>query len=689
MNANEYISGINLLEYFEEIKDQDSVFAYDFNEVQDLFYAPTNDCVFLVGNTGLGKKQLMGHLIKSLLATGKSQKDILFLDYNLPILFEVNVKQMVHEFIFHNSHQLQKSGQNLFLFINEIHFLPNWMDFIENCHLEYPNVKLVCASSACALVCEQLYADRFDFIKIIILSDKNNSNIKSASNGFGVYQQLKYNVKEGFIEIKGLTKEGKQQKKIIIPYEIEGKPVKIIASGAFHDRNELTQMALPDSVVMIGDYAFTKCHLLHEIHLPESLEFIGENAFLNANIKIIHNGNHINHIGNNAFYGTPWLMENKDEFVTLGNVLYKYQGQASSVCIPKNIVAITNWAFSNNDAITQVTIQNENCVVGEGAFYGCTNLKEIHGFSGRVEAFVFAYCMNLTQISSSSIKNVGDYAFFMCEKLSHMAIGSGQIGHCAFANCGDLQTVDGTPSILGKGAFYKCSALKSLSLDSIEKMDAFALYHTGLEDIVINAQYIGDYALANNIKVDRIRITPKTKLGSLVLWGNTGLKSLIISGKYQISYYFGALNEIKVNQIEIQDDIIVDNLLRQYHAIDTLRLTGIKHFGRWAFYGCNNLTHVEISNDIPEIGDWAFTNCEKLIYIELPASIQKIGMNAFRYCSNLQEIKLKSPHVVPFLVNAFYGTPSEKRFFVPNPLLAQYRQDHLWKEYLENLEGFD
>lgn len=51
--------------------------------------------------------------------------------------------------------------------------------------------------------------------------------------------------------------------------------------------------------------------------------------------------------------------------------------------------------------------------------------------------------------------------------------------------------------------------------------------------------------------------------------------------------------------------------------------------GKYAFWGCNNLTAVTIPNSVKSIGDQAFYNCKKLASIEMPNSNVEIGDFAF------------------------------------------------------------
>ncbi len=684
LNIYDYIRDLNIGEYFDSTNFEDSNFAYDYNEVQESFYIEKNDFIFLVGNTSLGKSNILGLLIKSLLIAGKNPKEILLLDYNLPILSNIDVYKILKDFTLNNE------GQILYLFINEIHFINDWFNFVKYINGTFLNVKLVCTSSASPIVYEKIYDENFDFIKIIVLSDKNNSSIKTESSGFGIYDgYIKYNIKDDFIEIKGLTEEGKRRNIVEIPEEINGNVVKVIASGAFHHRNELVHIELPNSITMIGNYAFIKCTSLKKIDLPENLEYIGENTFLGAKrLKHINVGKKIKHIGNSALYGTKWLEDNNDDYITLGNVLYKYQGKESNIIISENYVSITNWAFSNNHEIECVTIKNEKCIVAEGAFYQCINLKEIRGLKGSVESFVFAYCKSLHHIDLKEVDHIGDYAFFMCEKLEQIDLDSTELGHCAFAYCNNLQIVTGFPKSLEKGTFYDCSNLHEINIESTKKIGAFSLFNTSLQKINIKSEYIGDYALANNLATTHVSINNKSKLGKAILSDDKSIKELTIGGRYVLAYYFDDLSKINIPKIHIRDEFVIENIMRQYLPLQILILSDIKKFGRWAFYECKNLKEVIISKGIREVGDWAFTLCDTIYRIELPYTIKKIGMNAFRYCQKLKVIKLNSDEVVNLMVNAFYSTNPNKKILVPKMILDEYRNHPIWHEYADNLEGF-
>lgn len=62
--------------------------------------------------------------------------------------------------------------------------------------------------------------------------------------------------------------------------------------------------------------------------------------------------------------------------------------------------------------------------------------------------------------------------------------------------------------------------------------------------------------------------------------------------------------------------------------------------GEEAFYGCERLISINISDGITSIGGWAFWNCVNLTSIKLPNSLISIGEYAFFACKSLASIEL-------------------------------------------------
>lgn len=70
---------------------------------------------------------------------------------------------------------------------------------------------------------------------------------------------------------------------------------------------------------------------------------------------------------------------------------------------------------------------------------------------------------------------------------------------------------------------------------------------------------------------------------------------------------------------------------------DGYKITGIAD---GAFYGCTNLSSVELSDGITYIGSYAFAGCESLTKLTIPESVETIGESAFRGCLSLERLHL-------------------------------------------------
>lgn len=88
---------------------------------------------------------------------------------------------------------------------------------------------------------------------------------------------------------------------LVIPAEMNGRPVTAITDGAFADHLNLESVTLPDSVTSIGAKAFSGCYRLSSVNFPENLVSIGDEAFWSANLTYPVLPASLEFIGENAF----------------------------------------------------------------------------------------------------------------------------------------------------------------------------------------------------------------------------------------------------------------------------------------------------------------------------------------------------------------------------------------------------
>ena len=130
-----------------------------------------------------------------------------------------------------------------------------------------------------------------------------------------------------------------------------------IAGSAFMSCN-LRSIIIPNSVVSIGDSAFSWCDSLTSITIPDGVTFIHDFAFDSCSeLESVMIGDSVTIIGNGAFYGCSSL---------------------TSVTIPDSVTAIGNRAFNGCDSLTSITIPDSVTYIGDYAFYSCDSLETVY-----------------------------------------------------------------------------------------------------------------------------------------------------------------------------------------------------------------------------------------------------------------------------------------------------------------------
>jgi hypothetical protein len=654
--TNELLTSINNKELFN-----DANLIYDYNEVLELFHGSYQP-VFINGSTKLKKTELLHQVVKELGDNGFSNNEVVYLDCRVPFLREIDV---IKTFL---------DNQVKFIAINEIQELHNFNEVVEYFYNETSSIKLIATCSVPEKLYELQY-DKYHNLKIVVLSEKNESNIKIDQVSFGVFGDLKYNIKNNICEIKGMTKEGKLKKRHIIPEYIDGYPVKIIASGAFHHRTELEKIIIPDSVEYIGDYAFTYCNSLKEIVLPEKLIYIGDCSFLGAKkLENIIGGNSITHIGHSALYGTKWLKKQDGKFAVLGKTIYKYLSKNKDVIIPDEILTLSNFSFANTQ-VTKVTLTNQK--IGEGVFYNCDKLEEVNGYSDtNIPSYLFYNCQSL-KFKVNNLSQVGNFSFYNCKNMEKVSFSNSIISNNAFEGCENLKFPLSTIKKIGIASFYT-SGVMNLDLRETSFIDEFAFTKSKLKKQNIDrVVQVNSYAFMNIDTLEEITFAKDAVIGKGSLYGSSNVKKASLGGDYPLRYYF--LDEPTIEDLTVLSSTC-DNFSRNNQKLKKVMLFG-ERIGDWAFYNNANLKSVQISTN--RLGNWAFARCSKLAEIELPKQIEYIDMNCFRYCENLSRITIENNDVVLFGPNALYSTSVNKQIIVHNK--ENYLKNELWNEYASNL----
>lgn len=238
---------------------------------------------------------------------------------------------------------------------------------------------------------------------------------------------------------------------------IEG--VKVICDGAFFDCDYLDSLIIPNSVSLIGEYAFCNCGL-YKIIIPDSITCISPGTFSGCTwLHEVIISDNIKSIGNSAFADCESLRTVKlpNNIKTIENYTFENSG-IEEIVIPNGVTTIGKAAFKGR-SLKAITMPESVINIGEAAFKG-SSLKAItipeSVISIGEEAF--AFCTLLETINlSKNITSLDDALFIGCESLISISLPYGikTIGDYVFKSCKYLRSVYMPGSIMeiGYGVF--------------------------------------------------------------------------------------------------------------------------------------------------------------------------------------------------------------------------------------------
>ncbi len=160
-----------------------------------------------------------------------------------------------------------------------------------------------------------------------------------------------------------------------------------IGGEAFYGNEALKRVVLPESVTTIGDWVFSGCSYLLEAGIPKRVKAIGDMAFAYCNqLQEVVIPQSVATIGDSAFCGCSGLKRIAGKFATaderclvINNVLVQFAPKGcTSYVIPDGISTIEHDAFYESLSLRSVTIPSSVKKIGDCAFYYCESLKEVY-----------------------------------------------------------------------------------------------------------------------------------------------------------------------------------------------------------------------------------------------------------------------------------------------------------------------
>ena len=421
----------------------------------------------------------------------------------------------------------------------------------------------------------------------------------------------------------------------------------------------------------------------------------------------------------------------------------------TSITIPNSITTIGKKAFENCTALTSVTIPDGVTSIGDLAFWGCTGLTSLT-VGKNVETIhheTFGFCnLKKVDINSSaivskdyqltslnyyfgnqveeyiigeSIKRIGNYAFYGCEKLKSVSIPNSvtSIGDYVFRGCSALTsiTIPNSVTSMGEGAFFLCGNLSSINLSTslitIEKETFFKCKALTSVDIPNSVTEIRENAFEECEKLSSITVPDGVSIGlnafDKTAWYNNQPNGVVYLGRHLYTYK-DKYNMPENTSIDIKEGTcsISEYAFQYCHSIVSITIpNSMERIGKSAFDGCTSLTSITIPNSVTSIGNFAFGGCSALTSITIPNSVTTIEClfplctsltsviigngvtsihdEAFMKCQSLKDMYCYAEQV-PETNNPLVFDRSNYRnatLHVPAASLEAYRNAEQWKDF--------
>ena len=164
---------------------------------------------------------------------------------------------------------------------------------------------------------------------------------------------------------------------LIFPNSVEN-----IDASAFYGCNGLSgSLSIPRKVSKISSAVFCDCGFTGTLTLPEGLTSIGSNAFCQTNLKgELRIPDSVTVIGSDAFAGTLFsgTLVLPKELLFIGSGAFSSCWRLSgAVAIPQNIVAVPSRIFAGCSGIEGVVLHKDVEVIESTAFNNCTGLTSM------------------------------------------------------------------------------------------------------------------------------------------------------------------------------------------------------------------------------------------------------------------------------------------------------------------------
>ena len=458
----------------------------------------------------------------------------------------------------------------------------------------------------------------------------------------------------------------------------------------------LTSIKFPKRLSYVGTYAFYGCESLTTIDFgaDSNVGVLGDGAFMNTPLNMIKNGDDVQAdatgkltltlpekltaVRARAFYATQFpenttikiganVTDFGEDTISSSASAYSKAGRVFGETNVKEVI------FADNNKLTAV---HENAFAdSDGGKQPFTSVS--FGKNSALETIkygAFVFCSQLTDIDfgeNSKLKKIEGNAFESCVKLESITLPA------------TLETIESYGS--NGGAFYGCSALKSVTFETYAETNQEAGTVQGKSSLrSIATQAFENTGLTSFKFPETIEVLNTGALGAELFKGCKQLKTIELSSTVaditNVFDFCGSITEVKLptddngNQlgyfkadgsvIYSKDGTEITYILGDVpetfeikEGVTTLKSgvfagkvtlkkvilpASVTAIEDRAFYDCIGLETVEFAENsaLDTIGEWAFRNCVSLKSIAIPSKVTKLNGYTFYNCKSLVKVTL-------------------------------------------------
>lgn len=393
-----------------------------------------------------------------------------------------------------------------------------------------------------------------------------------------------------------------------------------IGHNAFYNCNKVKEIVIGDDVTSVGVCAFDYSNEVTKLTVGKSLQSVNCTLAVSNKLQGVYISDLASWSSIEFEYGTNPLYYTEN--------FYLNNEKITDLVIPEGVQRIGKKAFGSG-SFNSISIPDSVTSIGEGAFQGCKNIKEIIIPDGvtQIEDSAFLSCKNITKITlPENLKSIGDSAFSYCG-IEEIVIPDNVISieGYAFNNCQNLKRIILSKNLetLGTNALARCGGLLEITIPEkvLNIPDSTFVNCTNLKSIQFNGNLIdiGDSAFSGCTALNSINLPD-----SIVTIGEKAFENC------------AALTEITIPG---NTETIGNYAFSKCSNLTGVTLGGnVSSIGNYAFSECSNLAGIILTEKVSSIGKYAFNGCSKITSLIIPASMSTLGDYAFNNCPALSEV---------------------------------------------------